>query len=76
MAKKTVLKQLCKYLELDSDKASIAAEKQEGGMSGMVYDLDKKDFIYVNGGEEKLEGNMTDIVEDAEDLNERFPVAN
>ena len=76
MAKKTVLKQLCKYLELDSDKASIAAEKQEGGMSGMVYDLDKKDFIYVNGGEEKLEGNMTDLVEDAEDLNERFPVAN
>ena len=75
MAKKTVVKQLCKYLELDSDKASIAAEKQEGGMSGMVYDLDKKDFIYVNGGEEKLEGSMTDLIEDADGLNERFPEA-
>jgi len=41
----------------------------------MVYDMKKEDFIYVNGGEEKLEGSMTDIIEDAEDLNERFPRA-
>ena len=76
MAKKTAVKQLCKYLELDSEKASVLAEKQEGGMSGMVYDLNKKDFVYVNGGEDKLEGNMTDIVEREVDLNKRFPEAN
>ena len=77
MAKKTAVKQLCKYLELDSDKASIAAEKQEGGMSGMVYDLDKKDFVYVNGGEDKLNGKMSDVMsDDPVDLNERFPEAN
>ena len=46
-------------------------------MSGMVYDLDKKDFVYVNGGEDKLNGKMSDIMsDDPGDLNERFPEAN
>ena len=52
MAKKTVIKNLCKRLPLDSDRVHLAAEKAEGGMSGMAYDLEVKDFVYVAGDED------------------------
>ena len=69
MAKKTVVKQLCKYLELDSEKTSIAAEKQEGGLSGMVYDLEKSDFVF----KESEEDDFIEHEEPQKDLNNRFP---
>jgi len=52
MAKKTVIRNLSKRLPLDSDRVNIAAEKVEGGMSGMQYDLEVNDFVYVDGDDD------------------------
>jgi len=52
MAKKTVIRNLTKRLPLDSDRVNLAAEKVEGGMSGMEYDLEVKDFVYVDGDDD------------------------
>jgi len=52
MAKKTVIRNLTKRLPLESDRVTIAAEKVEGGMSGMEYDLEVKDFVYVDGDDD------------------------
>ena len=49
MAKKTVIRNLIKRLPTDSDRGQIAAEKAEGGMPGMQYDLEVDDFVYVEG---------------------------
>ena len=50
MAKKTAVRQLLKWLPLESERVEFAAGKKEGKEAGYTYDMEKDDFVYV--GEE------------------------
>lgn len=61
MAKKTAVRQLLKWLPLESEKVEWAAGKKEGAGSGWEYDMKSNDFVYI--GEDQ---SATD------DLNKEF----
>ena len=47
MAKKTAVRQLLKWLPLESEKVEWAAGKKEGTSSGWEYDMKSNDFVYL-----------------------------
>jgi len=62
MAKKTAVRQLLKWLPLESEKVEWAADKREGGSSGWEYNVEEKDFVYI----------AEDDSNKVEDLNQEF----
>jgi hypothetical protein len=47
MAKKTAVRQLLKWLPLESERVEFAAGKKEGKGAGYTYDMEKENFVYV-----------------------------
>ena len=47
MAKKTAVRQLLKWLPLESERVEFAAGKKEGKEAGYAYDMEKENFVYV-----------------------------
>ena len=63
MAKKTAVRQLLKWLPLESEKVEWAAGKKEGTSPGYQYDIDTKDFVYLGEDEstsDKLNEEFSD----------------
>jgi len=52
MAKKTAVRQLLKWLPLESERVEFAAGKKEGKEAGYTYDMEKENFVYVGEEEE------------------------
>ena len=47
MAKKSAVRQLLKWLPLESEKIEFAAGKREGASPGFEYNMDTQDFVYI-----------------------------
>ena len=58
MAKKTAVRQLLKWLPLESEKVEWAADKKEGPSSGWEYNAESKDFVYIAEDESNKVSNL------------------
>lgn len=64
MAQKTAIRALCKTLPLESEKLSVAVQRREGPESGLEYDIELQDYVFVEGeeSEEGPPGNSTEAI--------------
>jgi len=62
MAKKTAVRQLLKWLPLESERVEFAAGKKEGKGAGYTYDMENENFVYVGEEEEEDTSSKSDEI--------------